>query len=152
MNVYLLDSSVTAISIESDKDGGADEPDGAVGAIVVLNRRNLKDPAAEAENSTKTRLEIIQLVRKILMFVEMVALLIGTVMLYPLVMVSLFWDWRLPLPHCEAPVKYWVILLCVSIHWCIMITAGIWWLVNRKLIAAVNNTGLRLEQTILSHV
>ena len=86
------------------------------------------------------------------MFVEMVALLIGTVMLYPLVMVSLFWDWRLPLPHCEAPVKYWVILLCVSIHWCIMITAGIWWLVNRKLIAAVNNTGLRLEQTILSHV
>ena len=37
----------------------------------------------------------------------------GSVCLSPVVLVSVFWDWTLPLPHCWAPVKYWVILLCV---------------------------------------
>ena len=119
-----------------------DEPEGAVGTIVVAHGRKSKDKVAKDEVSNRTRLEVIQAVRMLLMFVEMVALVTGTAMLYPLVMVSLFWDWRLPLPHCDAPVKYWVILLCVSIHWCIMITAAIWWMVNRKLIAAVDKSHL----------
>ena len=37
----------------------------------------------------------------------------GSVCLSPVVLVSVFWDWALPMPHCWAPVKYWVILLCV---------------------------------------
>ena len=113
-------------------------PDGVavVETVVTARRRRrgqswssnspLSQPLPPQESSREFRNAIFYVMSVLLLSLQLLVLLTGSVCVAPVLFHSAL------TPHCSSPLNYWVALLCMALHWLLVSTTCLWWCLVRR--------------------
>ena len=137
--------------------GGSEREETPDGVAVVLARRrhtaqswpsssDISRPLAGRETCRDLRHVSFYVMSVLLLSLQLLVLLTGSVCLTPVLLDSARGGRWPPSPHCTFPLNYWVALLCMSLNWLLVSSTGLWWC----LVRASLNTNTSHRQTGVS--